>query len=111
MQIEQAKRMEELKAGQLWKLELGYVSIVELGPRHVFYRMLRQPDQHVALTWMIKLEAFLRYLQQSEAVLIGAQTEPVPASTSSLGEEGNLGLGILGPVGWPRNAAALCGVS
>lgn len=103
--------MHELKAGQLWKLEQGYVSIVELGPRHVYYRMLRQPDQPAAITRMITLEAFLRYLQESEAVLTGARTGPAPSATSSPGAAGNLGLGILGPVGWPRNAGALCGVS
>ncbi len=69
MQSDQTQCARELEAGQLWKIEHGYIYIVELAKRHVLYRMLRQPGQTAALTRMIRLEALLCYLQQSEAVL------------------------------------------
>jgi len=60
----------ELEAGQLWKIEHGYVYIVELGKRLIHYKMLRHPSQRAAVTRMIGIEALLRYLDNSEAILI-----------------------------------------
>ncbi len=99
MQTDQANGASRLEAGQLWKLEDGYVYIVELGRRHVYYRMLRQPDQKTALTRMIGVEAMLRYLHQSEAALAGIEClsgQPASNPQSSAvdlasGEASNLG--------------------
>ncbi len=74
MQTEQTNCVHKLEAGQLWKLEHGFVQILELGKRHVYYKMLRQPEQKAALTRMISLEAMLRFLQ-SEAVLVAKPQE------------------------------------
>lgn len=71
MEVEQMNRLRRLEAGQLWKLEHGYLYIVEMGKRLIHYRMLRQPDQKAALTRMIGIEALLNYLKQSEAELVG----------------------------------------
>ena len=69
MRLGEATRMRELEAGQLWKIEHGYVYIVELGKRLIGYKMLREPNQR-AVTRMIGIEALLNYLSQSEAELV-----------------------------------------
>jgi hypothetical protein len=69
MQVEEAKDLHGLEAGQLWKLEHGYVYIVELGKRIIHYRMLREPHQRAAVTRLIGIESLLKYFRQSEAQL------------------------------------------
>ena len=66
----ESPRLHRLEEGQLWKLEHGYVYIVELGRRLIHYRLLRQPNQKAAITQIIGIEALLNYLLQSEAVLV-----------------------------------------
>jgi hypothetical protein len=70
MEVEQQNRLHRLEAGQLWKLEHGYLYIVELGKRLIHYRMLQHPEQRAALTRIIGIEALLNYLSQSEAELV-----------------------------------------
>lgn len=70
MEVELQNRLHRLEAGQLWKLEHGYLYIVALGKRLIHYRMLRHPLESVALTRMIGIEALLNYLRQSEAELV-----------------------------------------
>ena len=70
MQIEEQNRLHGLEVGQLWKIEHGYVYIVELGKRLIHYKMLRHPNQKAAVTQMIGVEALLNYLSQSEAKLV-----------------------------------------
>ena len=60
-----------LQRGQLWKLEYGYVHIVESDNRHVHYRMLRQLHQRPGATRLIDIDALLNYLHQSQAELVG----------------------------------------
>ena len=60
---------QELEAGQLWKIEHGYIYIVELGKRLIRFKMLRYPNQR-AVTRLIGIEALLNYLRQSEAELV-----------------------------------------
>jgi hypothetical protein len=72
MQAEEKSGLH-LEAGQLWKLEHGYVQIEELGKRLIHYKMLRQPDQRATLTKLIGIEALLNYLSQSEAVLVARE--------------------------------------
>ncbi len=64
------ERLHQLAAGQLWKLEHGYLHIVDLGKRLIYYKMLRTPTQRAAITQMIGIEALLRYLRQNEAQLV-----------------------------------------
>ncbi len=71
MSTEAIEQGSTLAKGQLWKVEHGYVHIVELGRRLIHYRILRQPEQRVAITKMIGTEALLNYLRQSEAELVG----------------------------------------
>ena len=70
MQIQETICAHPLASGQLWKLEHGYVYIVELGKRLIHYRMLRQPEQKTAVTRMIGIESLLKYLRQCEAQLV-----------------------------------------
>ena len=70
MQKDKNGTVAELEAGQLWKIEHGYVYIVELGKRLIHYKMLRHPNQRAAVTRMIGIEALLRYLDTSEATLV-----------------------------------------
>lgn len=70
MQTKEKKLQYRLGAGQLWKLEHGYVYIVELGKRLIHYKMMRQPNQRAVLTQMIGIEALLNYLRQNEAELV-----------------------------------------
>lgn len=71
METETTNNLRRLAPGQLWKLEHGYLYIVELGKRLIHYRLLRQPNQGAALTQMITLEALLNYLSKNEAELLG----------------------------------------
>ena len=59
-----------LENGQLWKVDEGYVYIVELGRRLIHYKMLRHPEQKATLTRLIGIEALLNFLRRSEAVLV-----------------------------------------
>jgi hypothetical protein len=70
MQMEAIERGHKLEAGQLWKIEHGYLSIVEVGKRLVHYKTLRAPTQRAAVTRMIGIGALLRYLTQTEGQLV-----------------------------------------
>jgi len=70
MQTVQSGQNEALQPGQLWKLEQGYVEVVEVGKRLVHYKTLRQPDQRAAVTRMIGVEALLKYLTHCEGRLM-----------------------------------------
>jgi hypothetical protein len=70
MQIEEAKRLHPLEEGQTWKLEHGYLHIVELGKRFVHYKILRQLHQHAVATKLIGVVELLIYLRHSEAKLM-----------------------------------------
>jgi len=54
----------------MWRIEHGYVYIVELGDRLIHYRMLKDPEQRAALTRLIAIEALATFLWKSEAVLM-----------------------------------------
>jgi hypothetical protein len=66
----QVERLRRLEAGQLWKIEHGYIFIVELGRRLIHYKMLREPNQKAVSTRLIGIEALLNYLRQNEAELV-----------------------------------------
>lgn len=70
MKTDMREQPRRLEPGQLWKIEHGYVHIIQLGKPLVHYRILRQPEQPVAITRMIGLEALLNFLQQSDAELL-----------------------------------------
>ncbi len=70
MRTEEMNRLHRLEAGQLWKLEHGYIYIVELGKRLIHYKILQQPDQKAVVTRLIGIEALLNYLSCSEAQLL-----------------------------------------
>ncbi len=73
MQTEQLEQQRGFEPGQLWQIEDGYVYITQLGPRHIYYKMLADPDQKAALTRTIGVEALLNFLQQSQGRLVGAE--------------------------------------
>ncbi|HLH54198.1 MAG TPA: hypothetical protein VKY92_11350 [Verrucomicrobiae bacterium] len=70
MQTEATERGRSLQPGQLWKIETGYVHIVEVGKRLVHYKALRQPGQRVAAIRMIGIESLLKYLTFCEGQLV-----------------------------------------
>lgn len=70
MQTEAVERGHKLAPGQLWKIEHGYLYIVEVGKRLVHYRNLRAPTQRAAVTRMIGIGALLNYLTQCEGELV-----------------------------------------
>ena len=70
MQTQKTKRRGPLQGGQMWKMEHGYLFIVELGNQVIHYKMLRQPEQMGAVTRLIGLEALVNYLRHSEAELV-----------------------------------------
>jgi hypothetical protein len=70
MQTEAVEREHRLEPGQLWKIEHGYLYIVEVGKRLVHYKALRAPTQRAAVTRLIGIGALLRYLMCSEGQLI-----------------------------------------
>jgi hypothetical protein len=70
MQTGETNCVENLEPGQLWRLENGYVFIVERGRRLVHYKMLREPTQRAAMTRLIGIEPLLKYLAHSDAELM-----------------------------------------
>jgi hypothetical protein len=72
MNAEETTISPRLESGQLWKLEHGYLYIVELGKRLIHYKILRQPDQRAAITRLIRIEALLTFLAQNGAEVVGS---------------------------------------
>ena len=72
MQTEAVERGHTLEPGQLWKLEHGYLYIVEVGKRLVHYKTLRAPSQRAAVIRPIGIGALLKYLRYCEGQLVGA---------------------------------------
>jgi hypothetical protein len=70
MKTKHAKTLKPLEKGQMWKVEHGYIYIVELGKRLIHYKMLREPKQKAVLTRMIGFDALAKFLTQSEAELV-----------------------------------------
>jgi hypothetical protein len=70
MPIEATKSPHPLEQGQMWKLEHGYLHIVELSNRYVHYKILRQLQQHVATPSLIGVVELLAYLGHNEAKLM-----------------------------------------
>jgi hypothetical protein len=58
------------EAGQLWKLDEGYLQVTDLGKKLIYYKILRQPTQKAALTRLIRIEALANFLKQNEAQLV-----------------------------------------
>jgi hypothetical protein len=69
-QQQREQRKFLLEKGQMWKLEHGYLRIVELGKRHVHYQILRQLHQHVATPRLIGIVQLIIYLWHNEAKLM-----------------------------------------
>jgi len=70
MQTQESKRLAPLESGQLWKIEHGHLYIVELGNWVIHYKIFRHPGQRTAATNLMRLEALVNYLRQSEAELV-----------------------------------------
>jgi len=79
-----------LEKGQLWKLENGYLYIVELGKRLIHYKLLRQPNQKAVVTRLIGVQELLTYLKHTEASLVGEEpvltpSLPLPVKAARVG--------------------------
>ncbi|MEI6390655.1 MAG: hypothetical protein WCT12_06070 [Verrucomicrobiota bacterium] len=70
MQIQETKPLHPLAEGQMWKLEHGYLHIVELSKRLVQYKILRQLHQHVATSRLIGIVELIIFLRHNEAELM-----------------------------------------
>ena len=70
MQIQEIKCLAPLQSGQLWKIEHGHLYIVELGNWLIHYKIFRHPGQRTATTSLMRLDALVNYLRQSEAELV-----------------------------------------
>jgi hypothetical protein len=70
MEVEQERPDHPLKNGQTWKLEYGYLHIVEMGKRLVHYRILGHLNQHAATIRLIGVVELLIYLKHNESRLI-----------------------------------------
>jgi hypothetical protein len=70
MEMEQEQRAHPLENGQMWKLEHGYLHIIELSKRLVHYKILRQLHQHVATPRLIGVVELIVYLRHNEAELM-----------------------------------------
>jgi len=79
MKIEALRKPTRLEKGQLWKLENGFLYIVELGKRLVHYKLLRQPNQRAVVTRLIGMEELLTYMKHNEAHLL-EETPSVPSA-------------------------------
>lgn len=70
MRTQEKNCVQKLEAGQLWKIEQGYLYIVELGKRLIHYKMLKQPNQKAVATRLIAVQALVNYLKSNEAELV-----------------------------------------
>jgi hypothetical protein len=70
MRTQEKESVQKLEAGQLWRIEHGYLYIVELGKRLIHYKMLKQPHQKAVVTRMIGIQALVTYLKHNEAELV-----------------------------------------
>jgi hypothetical protein len=70
MQTEAIDCGQQFQPGQLWRIEHGYVHIVEVGKRLVHYKTLRHPTQRAAVTRMIGVGALMKYLAYCEGRLV-----------------------------------------
>ncbi len=61
--------------GQLWRVDNGYVEIVDLGMRLIHYRLLRHPAQRAAITRLLAKDDLARYLNLARAELVEGQRE------------------------------------
>ena len=70
MEVEQERPEHPLKHGQTWKLEHGYLHIVELGKRLVHYKILRHVNQHATTIRLIGVVELLIFLTNNEGELL-----------------------------------------
>jgi hypothetical protein len=73
MQLEEKQRLHPFENGQMWKLEHGYLHIVELGKWLVHYKILRHLNQHAVVTKLIGVVQLIVFLKQNEAELVNEQ--------------------------------------
>jgi hypothetical protein len=73
--MEEQQREHPLKQGQTWKLEHGYLHIVELGKRLVQYKLLKQSNEHTVTTRMIGIVELIIFLRHNEAELMNERNQ------------------------------------
>jgi hypothetical protein len=71
MEVQREQQQQHpLKGGQTWKLEHGYLQIVEMGKRLAHYRIMTQLNQHAAAIRLIGIVELLIFLKHTEATLL-----------------------------------------
>jgi len=71
MNTDATKPFVGLEKGQLWEVDGGYLEIVDIGGRHVHYKMKRRPDHKSAITRLISLDALAVYLKEAKLQTAG----------------------------------------
>ncbi len=59
----------ELAKGQLWKMEEGYIEVMDV-KRLVHYRILKQPGQRLVRTRMSSVADFENYVKEHHGELV-----------------------------------------
>jgi len=59
----------------MWKLEHGFLHIVEVNKRLVYYKILSQLHQHVASASLIGVVELMIYLRHNEAKLLNERNQ------------------------------------
>ena len=70
MEVQREQQPHPLKSGQTWKLEYGYLHIVEMGKRLVHYKIMNQLNQHATTIRLIGIVELLIFLRHTEATLM-----------------------------------------
>jgi hypothetical protein len=107
MHADEQNRLQKLAAGQLWRVEPGYLYIVERGDRIIRYKMVTAPSSRAAITQMVRIEAMLNFLKQSEAELIATDAPSAPADPRPSLAAAQVVRGLVSSVSQPTLAAVL----
>jgi hypothetical protein len=70
MQAVEMRPAQELKKGQLWKMQDNYIYIVDSGKRLIHYKMMRHPNQRAVITRLVGIPALSKFLEKNQALLV-----------------------------------------
>ena len=62
--------MPPLEKGQLWKTDIGYIQIRDVGKKLIDYKMMKEPGRKAVRTQATGIDALKDYLKDNAAVLI-----------------------------------------
>ena len=59
-----------LEKGQLWKTDIGYIQIRDVGKKLIDYKMMKEPGKKAVRTQATGIDTLKDYLKDNAAVLI-----------------------------------------